>query len=91
MKFLESWQIFERKFNTEQKEKLADKGNALSDGSFPISTKEDLKNAIKAQGRGLRNADEKRIKQVHAHIRKRAKALGIKVTTNDKGNIVLKD
>lgn len=90
MKFLESWQIFERKFNTKQREKLVDTGSALPDGSYPISNKEDLKNAIKSQGRGLRNADEKRTKQVHAHIRKRAKALGIEVTTNDKGNIVLK-
>lgn len=91
MKFLESWQIFERKFNTKQRETAAEKGNALPDGSYPISNKEDLKNAIKAQGRGLRKADDKRKKQVHAHIRKRAKALGVEVTTNDKGNIVLKD
>ena len=90
MKFLNSWKIFEREFNTKQREKLADKGNALPDGSYPISTKEDLKNAIKAQGRGLRNADEKRKRQVHAHIRKRAKDLGVEVTTNDKGNITLK-
>jgi len=90
MKFLETWKLFERKFSTKKRDKMSDTGTALPDGSYPISNKEDLKNAIQAQGRGLRNADEKRTKQVHAHIRKRAKALGVEVTTNDKGNIILK-
>ena len=85
------FELFERKFSPEKREKMADKGNALPDGSYPIANKQDLINAIKAQGRGLRNADEKRRKQVHAHIKKRAKELGVNITTNDKGNVILKD
>lgn len=91
MNHIESWKIFERKFSTEKRDKLADKGYALPDGSFPIVNKKDLKNAIKSQGRGLRNADADRKKKVRNHIKKRARDLGVETTTNDKGNIVLKE
>jgi hypothetical protein len=62
--------INERKFSEEKREELADKGQALSDGSFPISNIKDLKNAIKAHGRA------KDIEKAKKHIKKRAKALG---------------
>lgn len=52
--------------------KLAEKGEALPDGSYPIRNLEDLKNAIKAYGRAK---PSKRAK-VRRHIMKRARALG---------------
>lgn len=42
----------------------------MPDGSFPIVTTEDLRNAIKAYGRSKNKAATK------AHIKKRARALG---------------
>ena len=60
-----------REFNTEKRSKLADKGKAMSDGSFPIESEQDLKNAIHAIGRAKDPAAAKR------HIKKRASALGL--------------
>jgi len=60
----------ERIFSDEQREKLAKSGEAMKDGSFPISNKKDLKNAVKAIGRA------KNPGAAQAHIKKRAKALG---------------
>jgi hypothetical protein len=51
------------------REKAADKGQALPDGSFPIRNKEDLAKAVKAFGRAKDKAKAKR------HIIKRARAL----------------
>jgi len=62
----------EREVSSEEREKLADKGFALPDGSYPIANVEDLKNAVSAFGR---SNPEKR-KAVAQHIEKRAKALG---------------
>lgn len=59
-----------REFSTEQRQKQADKGNAMPDGSFPIANIQDLKNAIQAVGRAKNPAAAK------AHIKKRARALG---------------
>lgn len=59
-----------RNVSTEERKKLAKKGHAMSDGSFPIANKADLKNAIQAYGRASNKAAVKR------HIIKRAKALG---------------
>jgi len=59
----------ERKFSEEKREKLADKGLAMPDGSFPIETEKDLKNAIKAHGRA------KDVEAAKKHIVKRAKDL----------------
>lgn len=63
-------ELYEREFNTKQRKEMAEKGQAMSDGSFPIATVKDLKNAIKAIGRAKDPAAAK------AHIKKRAKALG---------------
>ena len=52
------------------REKSASSGHALPDGSYPIETERDLKNAIQAIGRAKNRA------QVRAHIIQRAKALG---------------
>jgi len=55
---------------TEERERLATRGQALPDGSFPIATIADLRNAIKAYGRAKNKAAARR------HIIKRARALG---------------
>ncbi len=58
-----------REFSQAKREKLAKSGAAMADGSFPIVTVEDLKNAIQAVGRASDPAAAK------AHIKKRAAAL----------------
>ena len=61
----------EKKDYTQAERELAgDKGEALPDGSYPIKTVGDLKNAIQAFGRAKDPA------KVKAHIKARAKALG---------------
>ena len=58
-----------REFNADERKQAAKTGAAMPDGSFPIHTVGDLKNAIKAYGRAKDKAAAK------AHIIKRAKAL----------------
>lgn len=60
---------YKRAFSTAQRDKHAKKGKALPDGSFPIVTEADLRNAIQALGRSKNPAAAK------AHIIKRARAL----------------
>ena len=57
-------------YSDKEREAMAQSGEALPDGSFPIKTVQDLKNAIKAYGRASNKAKAKN------HIIKRAKALG---------------
>jgi|TARA_R110000782_G_scaffold161594_1_gene253553 hypothetical protein len=57
-------------YTDEERKALADKGFALSDGSFPIKNLDDLKNAIQAYGRAKDQA------RAAKFIVKRAKALG---------------
>lgn len=59
-----------RDFSAQEREKLAKEGKAMPDGSFPIVTKADLKNAIAAFGRAGSKAS------VAKHIQRRARALG---------------
>lgn len=59
-----------RDFSQSQREKMAQSGEAMSDGSFPIANRADLENAIRAYGRA------KNKRAVRRHIMKRAKALG---------------
>lgn len=61
--------LLERDFSTKQRKKLADKGYAMPDGSYPIETRGDLANAVQAFGRSPDDATK-------AHIKKRARALG---------------
>ncbi|MFJ2630837.1 hypothetical protein ACIO6U_02585 [Streptomyces sp. NPDC087422] len=63
------------------RKKAAASGAAMSDGSYPISTKADLRKAVKAVGRG--GADHNKIR---AHIVKRAKALGLEALVPDNWN-----
>lgn len=62
--------LHKRQFSAEERERLAEEGKAMPDGSFPIVTVGDLKNAINAWGRSKNQGAVKR------HIIKRAKALG---------------
>ena len=59
-----------RKFNAEQRRRMAESGNAMPDGSYPIANRKDLMNAIRSWGRG--GSDPK----VKSHIKRRAKELG---------------
>jgi uncharacterized membrane protein YkoI len=56
-------------YSQEQRMQMADEGMALEDGSFPIKTVADLRNAVQAFGRAK---DKEKAK---AHIMKRATAL----------------
>ena len=57
-------------YSDEERKELAEKGFALSDGSFPIKDLKDLKNAIQAYGRAKDQSKAAKF------IVKRAKALG---------------
>jgi hypothetical protein len=67
---LDPLDIVKRKFSAESRRRMAESGNAMPDGSFPIGNKNDLMNAIRSWGRG--GSDPK----VKAHIKRRAKELG---------------
>lgn len=60
-----------RDFSAKDREKMAEKGQAMVGGGFPIRNKQDLKNAIQAIGRA------KNYEAAKAHIIKRARALGL--------------
>ncbi len=64
--------VSEAEFTESQREKLAKKGHALPDGSFPIRNKSDLKNAIKTWGLAKKSNKAKAKK----FIKLRAKQLG---------------
>lgn len=59
-----------RAFSDESRTRMAEEGTAMPDGSFPIASEEDLKNAIMAHGRA------KDIEAAKRHIMKRAKEMG---------------
>jgi hypothetical protein len=64
-----------RTFTADERRELAKKGHALSDGSFPITSCSDVRNAVGSLGR----TDQPR-KRVIRHIRKRAKDIGCRMT-----------
>lgn len=63
-------ELTKRDVSDKEREKLADKGHAMADGSYPIANTSDLHNAIQAIGRA-KNPDK-----VKQHIKRRAKDLG---------------
>jgi hypothetical protein len=63
-------EIFKRERSAETRRRLAQSGQAMPDGSYPIVTVEDLRNAIQAFGR----TDNPRATK--EHIMRRARALG---------------
>lgn len=66
-----------REFSADERSAAADSGAAMPDGSFPIKSKQDLHNAMQAIGRA------KNPSEVKAHIRARAKALGLESELSD--------
>jgi uncharacterized membrane protein YkoI len=60
-----------RAFSEETRQQMAESGQAMEDGSFPIANEADLRNAIMAHGRA------KDIEKAKAHIKKRAMVLGL--------------
>jgi len=58
-----------RAFTDEQRESMSKEGSAMSDGSYPIASENDLRNAIQAFGRAKDKDKTKR------HIMKRAREL----------------
>ena len=70
IKALEAELEIKRMYSREQREAMAESGEALEDGSFPIADVADLDNAIQAFGRAK---DKEAAKK---HIMKRAKDLG---------------
>ena len=70
-------EYLKREFSAEQRRSAAESGAALPDGSFPIHNKSDLHNAMQAIGRAKDPAKAK------AHIRRRAKALGLSGELSD--------
>lgn len=73
--------VEKRKFTQEQRDKMADRGTAMPDGSYPIANKKDLENAIQAYGRAKNPASVKR------HIKERAKALGLESLLPDSWDV----
>jgi hypothetical protein len=59
-----------RDVSTDERDRLAGRGAAMPDGSYPIANVNDLRNAIRAIGRAKNPA------AVKAHIKRRAAALG---------------
>ncbi len=71
IKALEAELEIKRMYGRKKREELAESGEAMQDGSFPIVDEADLKNAIQAHGRA------KDIDAAKKHIVKRAKAMGL--------------
>jgi len=71
----ELYEVNKAQYTTEQRREMAKTGEALPDGSFPIKNAADLMNARQALGRA-NPADRAR---VVAHIKTRAKALGVQL------------
>ena len=68
-----------RDFSAAARKKDAKSGAAMRDGSFPIENESDLMNAIHAIGRATDP------EAVRAHIRKRAKDLGLEAVLKAHG------
>jgi hypothetical protein len=77
-------------FTAEERRRLADRGVAMPDGSFPVRNREDLQNAIRAVGRARPNTEAER-RKVRRHIIRRARAIGaesmIPETWNSDGSL----
>lgn len=59
-------------FSVSERKRLADKGEAMPDGKYPIRNKQDLKDAIRLSG-----SSDKSKTEVRMWIKKRAKELGL--------------
>jgi len=63
--------VGKRAFSKGERKSLAKKGHAMSDGSYPIETREDVDNAIRLSGSGDASKSA-----VRAHIREQAARIG---------------
>lgn len=63
-------------YGDKQRQQMADRGQAMQGGRFPIKSQADLANAIRAVGR-VKPATEEARSQVRRYIIRRAKALGL--------------
>jgi hypothetical protein len=63
--------LFKRDYNSQERQRMAEMGQAMPDGSFPIKTRVDLSNAIQSVGRA---ADYEKAKR---HIIRRARQLDL--------------
>jgi hypothetical protein len=70
-KRLDALMFGKKDYSDKQRTTMADSGEAMKDGSFPIANKTDLHNAIQAVGRA------KDTEAAKSHITARAKALGL--------------
>ncbi len=68
----EDLEVYERTFTSKQRKSMASSGQAMPGGRYPIANKSDLRNAIRAVGRGKGSHDD-----IRRHIIRRAKALGL--------------
>ena len=60
-----------RAWSDDQREEMAKEGKAMKDGSYPIDSEQDLRNAVQAYGRAKNKPATK------AHIMKRARSMGL--------------
>jgi len=74
-------EIVKREVSAEERQRLADRGAAMPDGSYPIANVSDLKNAIQAFGRA------KNPSAVKKHIIRRARALNALDVLPDEWNV----
>jgi hypothetical protein len=58
-------------YSSEQRRKMAAKGQAMAGGKYPIKNCQDVRNAVRLAGHGKGSASA-----IKAHIKKRARALG---------------
>lgn len=64
------------KWDKAQRDKAADRGEAMPDGSFPIKTNRDLESAVRLYKSGHQGSDPAAVRR---HILRRAKALGVEI------------
>ena len=74
-------ELIKAKYKQADRDKMADSGQAMSDGAYPIADSEDLDNAIHAVGRGGASHDA-----IRKHIMARAKALNLASKIPDNWN-----
>ncbi len=72
--------VAKREYSAEERRQLASSGAALPDGTFPITDRASLEDAAKRAHQGSDPA------AARAHIRKRAKELGLEVPPSDEKN-----
>jgi len=63
--------MIKRDYNSQERQRMAEMGQAMPDGSFPIKTRVDLSNAIQSVGRASNYEAARR------HIIRRARTLGL--------------